>query len=148
MKSRRAGIAFVVYVVALALLVLWPTHPEAFLNPELVAATNTFAANPITAWITYPVMNGVANVALFVPATLLAVLAFGRGWWFPIFAAGAAAAALAELAQWLFLPGRTPDVSDIIAGSIGSLIGAVIGALAAKPTEHREEAPSPDGTGE
>ena len=148
MRSRGAAFGLVAYFVVLGLLVLWPTHPEAFLNPQLVAVTDTFAANPLTAWITYGVMNGVANVILFIPMTLLAALAFGRGWWFVIFAAGAAAAALAELAQWLFLPGRTPDVSDIIAGSIGSLLGTAIGIITVTRTRKREEAPSPDGTGE
>ena len=159
MKSRAAAIALLAYVVALGLLVLWPTHPEAFLTPQLTALTTSFAAHPSTAWITYGVLNGVANVVLFVPLTLLAVLVFGRGWWFLIFAAGAAASAGAELFQATFLPGRTPDVSDIVAGGIGALLGVAIGVLASRSgskrratdqsvTEHKEEASSPDGTGE
>jgi glycopeptide antibiotics resistance protein len=148
MKLRAALIALVAYVVVLALLVLWPTHPEAFLQPQLITLTLNLAAHPATAWITFGVLNFVANVVLFAPLTLLGVLVFGRAWWFLIFAAGAAAAAAAELAQDLFLPGRTADIFDIIAGSVGSLLGALIGVAIVRRRGQKNEAPSPDGTGE
>ena len=127
MRSRGAAIALAVYLVVLALLTLWPTHPDAVIQPFTTTLLADLARSRATSWISYPVLNDLANAVLFVIAGILAILAFGRrGWWWSI-VVGCAVAGLFEVAQALFLPGRTPDVSDVVSGAVGTLVGVGIG---------------------
>ncbi|MBD7956903.1 VanZ family protein [Microbacterium sp. Sa4CUA7] len=90
-----------------------------------------------TAWLTYPVLEFAANVALFVPLGVLWVLWAGtRRWWFAA-AAGLILSVAIELTQALALPDRYPDVRDLIANTLGSALGAVAVAAVAVATRRR-----------
>ena len=70
-------------------------------------------------------VEAVANVLLFVPVGALAALALRRsGPLLPV-ALGAAASALVELVQGV-LPGRVPDVADVVANTAGAVLGVVL----------------------
>jgi glycopeptide antibiotics resistance protein len=67
-----------------------------------------------------------ANILLFVPLGVLVAALLGgrRQWWaVPI---GAMLSGLIEVAQLLFLPSRVPDGRDVLANTLGTVIGAVI----------------------
>jgi hypothetical protein len=67
------------------------------------------------------------NVALLMPLAILGALAlpFLRWWW--IAAVGVLISCLIEAIQWATLSGRQASVADVLANSIGAILGALIG---------------------
>ncbi|MEQ6898750.1 VanZ family protein [Microbacterium sp. KR10-403] len=90
-----------------------------------------FAEHASTAWITFDRVEFAANVAMFVPLGILAVLWFGvRGWWSaPVL--GALVSTAIESTQALLLSTRVPDVRDIVANTLGAVIGMLLMLLLA-----------------
>ncbi|MGV9193490.1 VanZ family protein [Microbacterium sp. MC2] len=90
-----------------------------------------FAQRPSTAWITFERVEFGANVAMFVPLGVFAVLWFGvRGWWTaPLL--GLLLSGAIEAVQLLFLPSRYPDVRDLVANTGGAVVGMLIMLLLA-----------------
>lgn len=90
-----------------------------------------FARHRPTEWITLDRVEFAANVAMFVPLGVFAVLWFGvRGWWTaPLL--GLAVSGAIELAQLLFLDTRVPDGRDLVANTLGAVIGMLLMLLLA-----------------
>lgn len=86
---------------------------------------------PSTAWVTFGVVEFAANVAMFVPLGVLAVLWFGvRRWWLaPVL--GLVLSGAIEAAQFMLLDTRVADVRDLVANTGGALIGALLMLLLA-----------------
>jgi glycopeptide antibiotics resistance protein len=82
------------------------------------------ASSPLTAWITFLVVEFAANVALFAPFGMLAVLWGARAW--AAIVAGLATSGAIELIQLLFLPERVADVRDLLANTLGAALGAAV----------------------
>lgn len=86
------------------------------------------ARSDLTRWITYDLVEFTANIAMFVPVGLLFLLLVGpRRWWLAL-AGGVALTCAIEFAQ-IFLPGRFSDVRDILANSVGALLGVGLGLM-------------------
>ncbi|MCR2812202.1 VanZ family protein [Microbacterium sp. zg.Y1090] len=133
------GAASAAYLAWLASLTLGP-QPEGA-GGTLKALSETFATLPVTAWLTYPVLEFTANVALFTPVGALWVLWTGpRRWWLAT-GVGLALSAAIELTQAIALPARYPDVRDLIANTLGAAVGA--GAVAAIARVSRRARRSP-----
>jgi glycopeptide antibiotics resistance protein len=86
------------------------------------------AASDVTRWVTYDVVEFSANVAMFVPVGVLFLLLAGRRRWWLALGGGIAVSCAIEFAQ-LFLPGRFSDVRDILANSLGTLLGVLAAVL-------------------
>ncbi|WP_436970509.1 VanZ family protein [Microbacterium oleivorans] len=118
-----------------AWLVGWMTLRAAPYGSDIASGLNRllewFAERPSTAWITFDRVEFGANVAMFVPLGVIAVLWFGvRGWWLaPIL--GALASAAIETLQALLLDSRVADVRDVIANTLGAVIGMCLMLLLA-----------------
>ena len=95
-----------------------------------------FSAHDLTNWLTYSRVEFLANVAMFLPIGVFFLLLFGRNLWFVGILAGAALTLLIEGAQY-FLPGRVPDVRDLIANTLGAAIGVFV-ALALTASKARQ----------
>ncbi len=78
-------------------------------------------------WITFPMIEFAANIALFLPLGLFFVLLLGRRLWWLAIVIGIVATAAIELAQ-RDIVGRVSDPRDLLANSIGTIIG-VLAAL-------------------
>jgi len=76
------------------------------------------------------VLEFLANVALFVPVGLLLPFAFSRLQLWQVVVIGALMSGLIESVQG-FMPSRFPTISDVIANSLGTLIGGAIAVLLA-----------------
>lgn len=85
-----------------------------------------FARHRLTEWVTLDRVEFAANVAMFVPLGVFAVLWFGvRRWWTaPVL--GLAVSGLIEIAQALFLDTRVPDARDLVANTLGAAIGMLL----------------------
>ncbi|MFT4134880.1 MAG: VanZ family protein [Microbacterium sp.] len=137
MRARRAASRAVLAVLSAAYLwaVGWLTlraRPYgADVSEVLERLLAWFSRHRVTEWITLERMEFAANIAMFVPLGVFAVLWFGvRGWWSaPVL--GLVLSGAIELAQALLLDTRVPDVRDLVANTIGSVVGMLLMLLLA-----------------
>lgn len=131
-KRRRAWLAAAscVYAVGVWWMTLRPSIYDAEVGGILGRLLHLLRGSPLTAWITFDVVESAANVAMFVPLGLLVVAWRGR-WWLGILIGFAASSAI-ELAQLFFLPTRVADVRDVVANTVGAAIGVGLAALLAR----------------
>ena len=133
MRSRRLVLATGLYAVALALIGLWKTPVDRGVPVTDFAPvrwlTDLLDLQP---WQAYDLVETSANVVLFVPLGILVLLWF-RSW--SLFAAVGVAFATTvtiELLQQALRPERFASLSDVVANTLGWLIGGlmVVGARA------------------
>ncbi|MBT2485013.1 MULTISPECIES: VanZ family protein [unclassified Microbacterium] len=74
------------------------------------------------------VLEFLANVALFVPIGLLLALGWTRLRLWQVVVVGAAMTVVIEAVQG-FMPSRSPTISDLIANTLGTFLGAAIVAV-------------------
>ncbi|MFT4282274.1 VanZ family protein [Microbacterium sp.] len=115
--------------------VAWMTLRAAPYGSDIGAALDRLLAwlaeRPSTAWITFDRIEFAANVAMFVPLGIFAVLWFGvRRWWAaPVL--GFLASGAIELTQAAFLDTRVADVRDLVSNTLGAIIGMLLMLLLA-----------------
>lgn len=133
-RSRIVGaVLLAAYLAFAALVVLWPQRVDGDSLGVYRVLYQLYGVG-MPRWITYNLVQFVANVALTAPIGLfLAMMLPRRLWWVATLACVALFAA-GEIAQ-LFLPARMPSLLDWLANSLGGLIGALIWRV----TGHRDE---------
>jgi glycopeptide antibiotics resistance protein len=137
MRVQRTAARIVLTALSAGYLwaVAWMTLRARPYGDEIAAGLDRllrwFAAHPSTAWITFDRVEFAANVAMFVPLGILAVLWFGvRGWWTaPVI--GALVSGAIETAQAMLLSTRVPDLRDIVANTLGATVGMLLMLLLA-----------------
>jgi len=142
LRDRRVQAALLIaYVVALAVLVAGPWGWE--LNRLTVALYVQFAYDwPIApAWMGPGHYGWLLNVVLFVPLAALVSLVTGWSWW-RVTLGAAAVSGLIEVVQWAWLA-RTGDWADLVANTLGALIGAVAVSALRRPGSRRAGRPGP-----
>jgi glycopeptide antibiotics resistance protein len=87
-----------------------------------------FDRHAATEWITFNLLEFVANVLLFLPFGVFFVLLFGRARWWLAILLGVGMTAGIEFAQQ-FIPNRVSDPRDILSNSIGAVVGTVLALL-------------------
>ncbi len=112
------------YLGFVAWVTLGPQPIDGGNDAVLWRALRFFSRHEVTHWITYQRLEFLANVGMFIPVGMFFLLLFGRRMWFVAVFAGVALTASIEFVQ-IFLPDRVSDVSDIIANSLGTLIGVL-----------------------
>lgn len=127
---RRAvlPIATAVYLVAVAGITLDPAPGDPAGNPLLRELLRAVSAVPALGWVDYDVAEFSANVLLFVPMGVLFVLLLGAWRWWLAIAIGVVATLVIEFVQ-LFLPERVSDPRDLLANTLGTLLGVALVAL-------------------
>lgn|SRR5918994_3303242 len=89
----------------------------------------------------------ILNVVAFVPVTLLGSMLWPRPTWRDWTAGGFAASFLVEVLQAVALQERSATHADVVANTLGALVGAVLGALVMgsgagrRPSEDRADLP-------
>jgi len=129
---RRAVLPIViaVYLLAVAGITLDPAPGDPAGNPLLRELLRAVSAVPGLGWVDYDVAEFSANVLLFVPMGVLFVLLLGAWRWWLAVAIGVAATLVIEFVQ-LFLPERVSDPRDLLANTLGTLLGVALVALVA-----------------
>jgi glycopeptide antibiotics resistance protein len=127
---RRPALAAVtgVYLLAVAWITLNPFPPDPHGNGLLKQLLAAFASTPALAWIDFDVVEFTANVLMFVPMGVLFTLLLGLGRWWLALLVGVASTCFIEGVQ-LLLPNRYSDVRDLVANTLGTLVGIAIVAL-------------------
>ncbi|WP_051973314.1 VanZ family protein [Cryobacterium sp. MLB-32] len=123
---RAAIVVTVGYLLALALIAFWPTPVDKEAHVPLVSLLGWLQGHGAPGWLTYTFVEFSANIVLFVPVGLLAVILLGaRRWWCAI-VVGFVASCGIELGQLLFLPARYATSGDVIANTLGAALGTVL----------------------
>jgi glycopeptide antibiotics resistance protein len=84
----------------------------------------------------YDRLEFLANIALFVPIGMFLLLLFGAGGWWLAAIGSFAMTAFIEIAQQ-HIPGRVSDDRDLLANTIGALIGIVVALILTLPATLR-----------
>lgn len=95
--------------------------------------------NGVPAFVDYGVVEFVANVGMFIPIGLFAAIAVSKKLWWIVIIAGPLMSIGIERAQSLLLPDRFATVSDIVANSLGAIIGAIVGLFLRLLIAYRDE---------
>jgi glycopeptide antibiotics resistance protein len=131
---RAAGWLALAYLAALALIAFWPTPVDRGLNGSISSVVLWLHAHGVPAWLDYESIEFGANIALFVPVGLLVALLTGtRHWWIGTLI-GTLISCTIELGQLVFLPERFATVNDVIANSLGALLGTLIAVFVLRVT--------------
>ena len=87
-------------------------------------------------WLSYNMVEFIANALMFLPIGLFFLLLFGRRLWWLAMLLGAGLSCAIEFAQ-LFLPGRVSDPRDLVANSAGALLGVIAALVVTTPAAIR-----------
>ncbi|GAA0420002.1 VanZ family protein [Leifsonia naganoensis] len=125
MPRRVLAAVTAVYLLVVAWITLNPFPPDPHGNRLLTSLLALFADTPLLAWVTYDVVEFSANIVMFVPMGVLLTLLLGREHWWLALALGVVATLTIEFVQ-LFLPARFSDPRDLLANTLGTVVGIAI----------------------
>jgi len=108
------------YLMIVALIVFWPTADVA--SGSVAGIWSLLSAWGL-GWISPTAVEFVTNVLLFVPLSFLGHTFLPHWRWQNWLLAGLAATILIELLQMIFLSGRSAQVFDLVANTLGALVG-------------------------
>ena len=87
-------------------------------------------------WLDLPRLEFLANIAMFVPVGMFLLLLFGAGLWWVSGLSSFLLTNAIEIAQ-RGIPGRVSDPRDIVANTLGALIGIVVTLILTMPATLR-----------
>jgi VanZ family protein len=131
---RRARWLLAGFTLAVVLVLFWPSRPGAEDQDALAGWLRVAHEQGRLLWLSFGLVEFSANVVMFVPLGALAALSRPRGGDLAAVAGCVAFSALAEAGQWLFLSARTADIRDVLANSLGAVIGVGVVALIRRRT--------------
>lgn len=119
-----ASVSLIAYTAFLALVLLSPTSGEQSAAAwHLATLAQDLGVSPLRA--TQERAELVANVLLLMPLSTLGSLVWPRSTWRDWAAWSFVFAGSVELVQGLLLPGRTASMADVVANTLGGLLGAL-----------------------
>lgn len=84
----------------------------------------------------------VLNAAMFTPAAFLAAMTFPRHHWANWVVYGFIGSSAVELLQGLLLPPRSAQFEDVVANTLGALVGALAAAVVGWSWQRADRAPA------
>lgn len=121
---RFTVIIAVAYLLALAMIAFWPTPVDRPVSGRLCNVIGWLHAHGMPSFIGYDNIEFGANILLFTPFGYIAAAWTGK-WWHAL-STGFAASCIIELGQALILPNRVASLLDILANTMGAVLGALI----------------------
>lgn len=120
-------VLLILYTVFIGFMTLTPYQLDVSPAGPIGRLLQFFADHQMTSWLTYTLVEKLANVAMFVPFGFLIALHKGRRRWWVGWVAGAVFTCLIEGTQATLLsPTRYATISDLITNTLGAGIGAVL----------------------
>ncbi len=116
------------YLVALALIVFWPTPVDKPAAGFLDQTISWLHHHGMPKFVGYAQIEFSSNILLFVPMGVIASVRL-KSVWLSV-GIGFLASCIIELSQALFLSARVPSVLDVVANTLGAAVGAGIYFLA------------------
>lgn len=108
----------------LALVAFWPSPVDTPVQGQLTTALQFLHTHGVPAWFNYQLVEAMANVVLFVPLGVVAVLAFPKKYWWQIGILGLIVSGCIEMGQLLFLHNRFASPVDLVTNTGGAVIGS------------------------
>ena len=115
-----------VYGVVVILIVAWPVPVDKDAHGFILKVLRLLHERDVLMFLGYTQIEFIANVAMFVPLGLLVGVLFGRHHWGWAVGVGFAASSAIEVGQFVLLPGRYGTIDDVIANTLGALVGALL----------------------
>jgi glycopeptide antibiotics resistance protein len=140
-------LATVLYLAAVGWITLGPQPTGLVHASGILQILGLLQEHPSLDWIRYSDIEFAANVAMFGPIGLFLLLLLGRSRWWMALLAGPLLSLGIETAQ-LFIPGRVPDVRDLVSNSLGAVLGVVAGLVITWPAAVRRRRVERARTGE
>jgi glycopeptide antibiotics resistance protein len=120
-----AGI-LIAYAIAVLTVTLWPTPVDQGFQPSISRFLGLLHRHGLPVWFGYNKFEFGANIAMFAPAGfLVALLLPSRRWWLALLICPAISIGI-EITQAVFLSSRFATVNDVVANSLGGVVGVVI----------------------
>jgi hypothetical protein len=124
-RPRLLRMLLAAYIVGTALIGFWPRPVDGGIDPRLNVILAWLQQHGLT-FITYNHVEFAANIGFFIPlGFLFAALLPKRRWWLAVIICLAASSCI-EIGQGLFLPYRFASFGDVLANTIGGVVGVVI----------------------
>ena len=122
---RALRIILGAYVAVLAVVGFFPSPVDRPIDAPLWRIIQWCGQHGL-GFITYAGVEFGANIALFVPLGMLIALLFGpRRWWrAPVICF--VATVIIELGQGALLPQRVASIGDVIANTVGGILGTLV----------------------
>jgi VanZ family protein len=131
-----ATVLLVVISGVVLLIVLTPGPPDPHGQEYLHRYLDRAHTQGLPSWIDFGMVEGAANVLLFIPLGLLGALSMRRRNYLVVPAA-AAVSGLLELAQLALPPDRVASVHDVLANTLGALVGLLLAVPALRQRRRR-----------
>jgi glycopeptide antibiotics resistance protein len=112
-----------VYALALAAIAFWPTHVDRNVDVLDLPAARWVRELGLSPRAVYAVIEFSANITLFVPLGVLAMLLSARVTWRRAVLVGLVVSGGIEVVQAVARPERTANVSDVVANVVGAALG-------------------------
>ena len=145
-RARILAVALAAYTAFVCVVTLSPRMPGTGSVEILVNSVLDYLHE--RGWFVgteYLDIEFLANVGMFVPLGVLAALLVPHRARWALLLIGTAFSAFIESYQALFLPGRYPELRDIVSNSLGFLLGAGVTALLRALRSRRRGALGHDG---
>lgn len=117
------------FLIALALLTLWPAPVERSAPVLLDAVLSVLREGLSWTWLGFDQLEVISNVLVFVPLGILAFLLLPRRAWPLSLLVGPLLSVAIETVQWRALPERAATLADVVANSAGATMGVGLALL-------------------
>lgn len=124
------------YLAFVAWLTLTPQPIDADEQDYIHRVLDALHRRGYVEWLDYDRLEFLANIGLFVPVGMFLLLLFGAGGWWVAAIASVATTGFIEAVQHQ-IPGRVPDERDLVANSVGAVIGIAIALVLTAPATLR-----------
>lgn len=125
-RTSIGGVLLALYVVVVLLATLWPTPLDQGYSAAIQKVLDVVHRNGVPEWFGYNKLEFTANVAMFTPLGFLAALLLpARVWWLALLICPALSIGI-ELTQATFLAARFATATDVMANSVGAVIGILV----------------------
>lgn len=129
LRVRLVAAALVVCLVVILLATMWPTPLDRGFESSINRLLSVMHRNGIPRWFGYNKLEFSANVVMFTPlGFLIAMLLRQRIWWLAIIITPALSVGI-ELTQGALLSARFASPLDVLANSIGAIIGILLAVV-------------------
>lgn len=126
-SARIAGALLAVYCLGLLFVLFSPSSTRQADAVVWLGHVLSHLGAP-DRFVVFSRLEIVLNIAIVAPVTFLATFARPSFSWRDWTAFGFCLACAVELLQGFLLPGRQASFSDVVANSLGALLGALVGA--------------------
>ncbi|ASD23154.1 VanZ family protein [Cryobacterium sp. LW097] len=138
-RTSIGGFLLASYVVVILLATLWPTPLDQGYSAAIQKVLDVVHRNGVPEWFGYSKLEFTANVAMFVPLGFLAALLLpAKVWWLALLICPAASIAI-ELTQATFLAARFATATDVIANTVGAVIGTLVAVVVRAMVYERDQ---------